>query len=132
MRESGDLRSTQKKSGIVVFGLPKKNFSLKLGEHEVDTVEFYKYLGIELTRTLNFKLYTERILEKASRNMQRVLAMGVAGGFLGHKLAETVWKSLVRSVLEFGCEVWGLCPPKFREIADTNGTKTFEMRLTDK
>ena len=97
-----------KKSEIVVFGskYPPKNLTLQLGEHTLETVSCYKYLGIELTRTLKWTPYTERILEKATRNMQKTWAMGIPGGFLGIKVS--VMKR--RSILEYGCEIWGLAP----------------------
>jgi len=80
---------------------------MKLGQHSLKTVKQYKYLGIELTRTLRWHVYIRRILEKARRNMTHVWAMGIRGGFASVKTAEMLWKALVRSVLEYGCEIWG-------------------------
>ena len=53
---------------------------MKLGQHTLKQVGQYKYLGIELTRTLRWHVYTKRILEKARRNMTHVWAMGIRGG----------------------------------------------------
>ena len=39
--------------------------------------------------------------------MTHVWAMGIRGGFASVKTAEMLWKALVRSVLEYGCEIWG-------------------------
>jgi len=64
-------------------------------------------LGIELTRTLRWKPFKERILEKARRNMYKTWAMGISSGFLGVKTSDVVWRSVVRSTMEYGCEVWG-------------------------
>ena len=94
-----------KKSGVVVFGkrYPPRKLTLRVGEIEIQ----YKYLGIELTRTLRWKPYTDRILEKANRNLQKSWAMGISGGYLGARTAMVIWSSLVRSVVEYGAEIWG-------------------------
>jgi hypothetical protein len=48
-----------KKSQVVVFGMrqPPRHVKWKLGENELEQVTQYKYLGIELTRTLQWKVY---------------------------------------------------------------------------
>jgi hypothetical protein len=98
-----------KKSEVVVFGMryPPRNLKLKLGGNTLQTVGMYKYLGIELTRTLNWRPYLKRILEKAKRNMTQACGMGITGGFMGVKIGEIIWTSLGRSIVEYGCEIWG-------------------------
>jgi hypothetical protein len=98
-----------KKSEVVVFGLryAPRNIEWRLGENKIKQVTQYKYLGIELTRGLQWGPYTKRILAKARRNMTQALAMGISGGFMTARLANIVWMSLVRSILEYGCEIWG-------------------------
>ena len=73
----------------------------------IEQVGQYKYLGIELTRTLRWNVYLKRILDKARRNMTQALAMGVGGGFMRTRLENIIWMSLVRSIIEYGCEIWG-------------------------
>ena len=46
--------------------------------------------------------------------MTQALAMGVSGGFMSIRLACIVWKSLVRSIIEYGCEIWG--DKQFKEL----------------
>src|SRR5690349_7714712 len=89
-----------KKSEVVVFGAKRapRNVVWRLGEHNIKQVTQYKYLGIELTRTLRWRPYINRVLGKAKRNMTQALAMGVSGGFMSTRLACIVWKSLVRSI----------------------------------
>ena len=73
----------------------------------IQQVNQYKYLGIELTRTLRWKVYIKRILSKAKKNMTQALAMGISGGFMTIRLANIIWMSLVRSLVEYGSEIWG-------------------------
>ena len=105
-----------KKSEVVVFGVkyPPRNVTWRLGQVIIKQVTQYKYLGIELTRTLKWRPYINRVLQKAKRNMTQALAMGVSGGFMSIRLACIVWKSLVRSIIEYGCEIWG--DKQFKEL----------------
>jgi len=98
-----------KKSEVVVFGTkyPPRNVEWKLGESKIKQVTKYKYLGIELTRTLKWHPYIKRVLAKAKRNMTQALAMGISGGCMTVRMANIVWMSLVRSIVEYGCEIWG-------------------------
>ena len=98
-----------KKSEVVVFGqrYPPRHVDWTLGGQTIKQVTKYKYLGIELTRTLKWHVYHKRILTKAYRNMTQALGMGIRGGYMRTRLANIMWKSLVRSIIEYGCEVWG-------------------------
>ena len=115
-----------KKSGVVVFGkrYPPRKLTLRVGEIEIPLLNQYKYLGIELTRTLRWKPYTDRILEKANRNLQKSWAMGISGGYLGARTAMVIWSSLVRSVVEYGAEIWGEgLLPQFEKLQCRMGRK---------
>ena len=94
--------------------VPPKKCDVETRWKDIKQVNQYKYLGIELTRTLRWKPYINRILAKAKRNMTQALAMGVSGGFMSVRLACIVWMSLVRSIIEYGCEIWG--EKKFKEL----------------
>jgi len=67
----------------------------------------YKYLGVELDRKLSFVDFKRRIKEKARRNVSRIWSMGMSDGSLSVKASINLYQALVRSVLEYGCVVWG-------------------------
>ena len=98
-----------KNSEVVVFGekYPSRNVQWKLGGQTIKQVTKDKYLGIELTRTLKWHVYLKRIISKARRNMTQALGMGIRGGYMRIRLANIIWMSLVKSIVEYGCEVWG-------------------------
>ena len=115
-----------KKSEVVVFGHKPapRNIVWKLGDSKIRQVIQYKYLGIELTRTLNYSNYIKRITGKARRNMIQTLAMGIRGGFMTTRLANIMWMSLVRSIIEYGSEVWGEQPvPEFDKLQAQMGKR---------
>ena len=120
------------KSGIIVFKKrdPPRNLKITLGECEIKTTNVYKYLGIELTRTLRWKPYTQRILEKAKRNMYKTWSMGVSKGFLNIKISVLIYQALVRSILEYGCEIWGEgCFLDFERLQRNMGRKILRCGL---
>jgi hypothetical protein len=68
----------------------------------------YKYLGMELDYKLSFYDFRKRLITHARSNMGRIFAMGIRNGFLSIKASLNLYQALVRSVLEYSCEVWGL------------------------
>ena len=97
-----------KKSEVVVFGekYPPRNVQWKLGGQIITQVTKYKYLGIELTRTLKWHVFIKRILCQARRYMTQALGMSIRGGYMRVRLANIIWIALVWSIVEYGCEVW--------------------------
>src|SRR5438105_1031942 len=80
---------------------------MRLGERLIKQVTVYKYLGIELDVQLTFKDFKKRIKEKARRNVSRVWTMGMYDGCLSVKACVNLYQALVRSILEYGCVIWG-------------------------
>ena len=74
----------------------------QIGETSVE-----KYLGVELCKGLNFKLFKDRKVKEARQRMMRVWAMGMRGGQMPVKQCVNVWKTLVRPVLAYGAAVIG-------------------------
>ncbi len=77
------------------------------GPNLIKEVLLYKYLGIELDYRLSLKLFKDRVIARARMNMGRISSMGIKSGFLSVKGSIQLWKALVRSILEYGCEIWG-------------------------
>jgi hypothetical protein len=67
----------------------------------------YKYLGVELDRRLSFVDFKIRIAGKARQNRARIWRMGMNNGTLSVKACINMWETLVKSILEYGAEVWG-------------------------
>ena len=79
----------------------------KLGDKLIQQVNSYKYLGIELDPVLSYKEFKQRIREKARKNMSKIWGMGMINGALSVKASITLYDALVRSILEYGAEIWG-------------------------
>ena len=75
--------------------------------NDIPIIDSYKYLGIEVNYKLSFSEFKLRILAKARVNMGRIWQMGIRSGFLSIKASLNIYQALVRSVLEYGSEVWG-------------------------
>jgi hypothetical protein len=100
-----------KKSEVVVYGCSLGNGRKEwwLGGGKIKRVKSYKYLGTMVSSEGGWKEEKCRRLKKARENMRKALGMGVGKGVLSVQEGRGVWEALVRSVLEFGCEVWGGC-----------------------
>ena len=62
---------------------------------------------MELDKCLSFKLFKERTLARARANMARIWSMGIQSGNLSVSGSINLWQALVRSILEYGSEIWG-------------------------
>ena len=60
-----------------------------------------------MQKKLVWKLFKQRLQEKAQRNMSAAWGMGVRGGHLSVKGANGIWKAIVRPILEYVAEIWG-------------------------
>jgi hypothetical protein len=79
----------------------------RLGNKLINQQGSYKYLGIELDQNLSWSESKERILSKARKCMSAMWGMGMAEGNLSVKATINLYEALVRSLLEYGAEIWG-------------------------
>ena len=64
------------KSEVMVFGRKKKTAQKwMLAGKQIGETSVYKYLGVELCKGLNFKLFKDRKVKEARQRMMRVWAM---------------------------------------------------------
>ena len=98
------------KSAVLIFNPNPRDqtkYEFKLNNLVIPLQSEYKYLGIEMLTKLNWKPARKRLIRGARANMIRALAMGANVGELSIKAGINIYKSLVRSILEYGAEVIG-------------------------
>ena len=88
---------------------------LRLGDTIVNWVQSYKYLGVELHNGVSYRDYRKRASSSATCAANRVSGMGMYSGKLPVSIGVQVYKTLVRSILEYGAEVTSLTPWKEAE-----------------
>lgn len=97
-----------KKTQVVIFGKNRKDkHDWEIGSRKIEQVESYKYLGIDIEVKLKWRLFKERLLEKANRNMRAAMGMGSRTKHLSVKAAVGLWEALVLPILEYAAEIWG-------------------------
>jgi hypothetical protein len=93
---------------VVVFAKrTRKPRMWVLSGNVIKQVNGYKYLGVDFQRSLSWSTYKTRICKKARKNLYASLAMGAQSGHLSPKASCILYQALVRSILEFGAEIWG-------------------------
>ena len=104
------------KSKIVLHGRKtKKGETFTLGHNPLEQVLSYKYLGLEIQRNLNWKLYKERALSKATRVTTLIKALFLKNNKITIQTMTQLWNALARPILEYGAEIWG-----FRKWAEAD------------
>lgn len=101
------------KSAVMVFNAtPELRRRMKrqlwtLSGEEVNITDEYRYLGVDLTTNItNWRQHMRRILDKARYRSNELLWMCRRDSGIRPRSAMTLWKSLVRPILEYACEIW--------------------------
>ena len=103
------------KSNVMICGTRRQisqysGWKWTLGSKTVENVKEYKYLGLELINSWGtgmFNAALERLIIKTNEKANKLLNMcHYAYGFKP-KLMVHLWKTLIRPLLEYGCQVWG-------------------------
>jgi len=100
-----------KKTKYILFGAPKScEFRLEIGGEILSRIsenaeeKYVKLVGIALDENLSFKHHINQIKAKLNRSN---FIISRSGKFLPQEIRVLVYNSLVKSVLEFGCWVYG-------------------------
>ena len=73
----------------------------------------YKYLGVDiLNNTMDWKPHIKRLIGKAHSRSQDLIWMCKRDGGLRPRSAATLWKAMVRPILEYAAELWAGDIPK--------------------
>ena len=100
------LNPSKTKELIVDFN-PKPDACHKpvyVSEKEVEVVDEFVYLGTTIDKKLSFKGNAERIFKKANQRLHLLRKLRSFG--VSNKVLQTVYKSLVQSILTFNISVW--------------------------
>ena len=102
------LKVNTDKSKVMVFSRGKlpRNLNFSLNGEKLEIVNGLNYLGIELSRTGNFKRGKQSIAGKATVAFYDVIKMGRKHG-LSVKIQLDLFDKMVKPILLYGCEVWG-------------------------
>lgn len=108
--EENDLTVNVKKSKIVIFqkGGHKKNVSFVYNEKKIEIVRDYVFLGVQFSNSDTFINTTNRTIATAKIAMESVLNILKRAKSNAWETKNVVFDSMVRSILIYIAEVWGL------------------------
>lgn len=85
-----------------------EGIKISINNMEIDKVETFKYLGVNLDQRLNWQTHIEVTLKTIK---QKIILFRKLRPFLTHKIAQTVSHSLIISKLLYCSPVWSGCSP---------------------
>ena len=94
------------KSKVMIFKgrKPVRKVLFFLGLQELETVESMKYLGVDFAANWSWLTTKVRLAKKARARLACVTKAIYEGLTLDS--GENLWRTLVRPILEYGCEIW--------------------------
>lgn len=81
-------------------------------------VEVKKFLGMFLDVQLNFKAHIQYLRGKCLRTMNILSIISAANVGTDAKVLLRIYRALVRSILDYGCQVYGTAPKSYLECLD--------------
>ena len=107
------FRYNGKKSAVMAFNANKalrrrvEEERWVLSGEKVEVRSRYKYLGVDtLTNAANWNTHVERVIATARSKSRDLLWMCKQDQGLRPRSASTMWKALVRPILEYSAELW--------------------------
>ncbi len=83
------------------------NTVFKYGDSKVEIVPQYKYLGLLLTETLDYKMTASMIAKSAARALGLLVTKSKANGGMPYGVFSHLYDSLVQPIIDYGAAVWG-------------------------
>jgi hypothetical protein len=105
--EDNQMRLNAGKCKIVDFKKRKQPLTISLAGTQLEVVSCYKYLGIDITDTLDSSVYWQRLSGTIRQNIYLLKQLKSNG--LEEKILVTVFKSLVLSHYRYGCIALDTC-----------------------
>ena len=114
-----EINKSKTKEMVIYFGKKYSNLDIKptfVNDSEIERVFSFKLLGVIVSSDLTWNEHVAYIVSKASRRIFVIQQLLKAGTAIIDIL--TVYCSIVRSVLEYACQVWhsGLTLQQSKEI----------------
>ena len=107
--EKWKLEINCSKTKITIFSRSKTihtNFNFKYGNQKIETVDWYKYLGVILNYNGSFKLALDSLRSQASRAMYFLISKARRLG-LSINTQIHLFDTMVKPIMLYGCEIWG-------------------------
>ncbi len=104
------LEVNAKKSQVMITN--KKSYKsckrITFGENSLEYVKDYKYLGVTIKNTGSFDLAQEQLCQKAIKAMFAIKRNLFQSNIFDSKSMTNCFDAMVRPIMAYGCEVWGL------------------------
>lgn len=102
------LQINAEKTKVIVFscGRLNKNLHFYLNNTEIEIVNEFRYLGIQLSRSGSFTVAKKHIAEQANKALFSLLRK-IRNLSLPYDVQIDLFDKTIKPVLLYGCEVWG-------------------------
>ena len=97
------MKFNPKKCVHMQLGKPQPEFTLLINDTPIPPAESIKYLGVHIHHTLKWNFHIEKITKKANRCLG-MLRRHIS--YASHKTKLLAFNAIVRSTLEYACQVW--------------------------
>ena len=103
------LRINTTKSKVMIFNSKSNNYGpFTIDGESLEIVKDYKYLGIILSRSTSFELGVSSLYNKSAKATYMMNKTLWSANFIPIDIYLKSFDTLIKPILTYGCEVWGL------------------------
>ena len=103
----------------------RTEFPFTLGTHPVDLETQYRYLGLDLSETLDFTHGVSILTKSASKALGKVTSKYFSINGLSHTVYKRMYDSLVVPVMDYAAAVWGTKKYDACAVVQNRAMRTF-------
>ena len=117
--KENNLALNHKKTEFMLFGSQmklaklEKSICIQLEQHQISQVYIYKYLGVWLDPTLNWK---EHVTKTSKKIGSRIALLGRSKRYLPLEGLKLLANALILPLFEYCCNTWSNCSQNVRDV----------------
>jgi ribonuclease HI len=130
--DNNGFKFSQSKTVCVHFCNKRKvhlDPDLNLGGHEIPVVDQVKFLGVIFDKKLNFKAHIDYLRKKCQKSLNLLKVVSKMDWGADRKVLLRLYRSLVRSKLDYGCIVYGSARKTYLKKLDTIQNQALKICL---
>ena len=108
--EKWGMSVNMQKTKLIVFrngGIIKQNEKCYFNGHEIESVPYYKYLGLLFSSRLSWSPAQEMLAQQASKAMYFIDKVNFECEF-SFKTSKELFNKCIKPILIYGSEIWGI------------------------
>ena len=117
------MKVNTNKTKVIVFrrgGIVRSDEKFYFGCDQLETVTYYKYLGVNFSPFLSWSQTHKTLVSQAEKTVALLKRMFIASDMKNVEHMFILFDRMVTPILSYGAEIWGTCKVEYKYILGVN------------